>query len=189
METTCKPKHQTDQKDLVEKFAKALANYRVAEIKPLLVDGEYNYFNIDGEEVEDGNKDGFLDYLNRVCEPMRFTATEPATIEFDQCSFCKLGNPVVLLNGGKFPYNSEKFYEKQKWGLMLEFENELIIGVTFCATFIKTENPWNKGCIEEEDRPEGLFRIPEDMEEHEFFLRSSFDQPIDNDEDNKGTNE
>lgn len=161
MNTTCPEEPKVEQKDLVEKFASALAHYRVIDIEPLLAEGEYNYFDIDGEEVEDGDREGFIDYLKRVCEPMRFTATEPAIIQFDQCSFCKLGNPVVLLNEGKFPYPSEKFYEKQKWGLMLEFENDLINGVTFCATFIKSENPWNKGCISE-DRSEGVFKIPED---------------------------
>ena len=109
MTTTCQKEPKVDQKNLVEKFAKALANYHVADIEPLLADGEYNYFDLEGEEVEEGTRDGYIEYLKRVCEPMRFTAAEPATIEFDQCSFCKLGNPVVLLNDGKFPYNSEKF--------------------------------------------------------------------------------
>lgn len=189
MTTTCKAKPQTDQKDLVEKFAKALAHYRVTQIEPLLTDGEYNYFDIDGEEIEEGDRAGYIEYLRRVCEPMRFTAEEPATIEFDQCSFCKLGNPVVLLNGGKFPYDSEKFYEKQKWGMMLEFEEDLICGVTYCATFVKSENPWNKGCIVDYDRPEGVFEMENDMEDYEFSLRSKLDQPIDFDPEQKSDNE
>lgn len=143
MTTTCLTEPKADQKDLVEKFAKALAQYRVSEIEHLLAEGEYNYYDIHGEEVEEGDRAGYIEYLKRVCEPMRFTAAEPATIEYDQCSFCRLGNPVVLLNGGKFPFDSEKFYEKQKFGMMLEFEEGLISGITFCGTFVQTQNKDN----------------------------------------------
>lgn len=143
MSTTCKKEPKVNQKDLVEKFAKALAHYRVAEIEPLLAEGEYNYYDIDGEEVEEGNKDGMIDYLKRVCEPLLFTATEPAIVEYDQCLFCRVGNPVVLFNGGRFPHNPLAFYERNKQGLMLEFEEDLISGITFCGTFIKTDNEYN----------------------------------------------
>ena len=55
MPTTCQTKPQTDHKDLVEKFAKALAHYRVDLVEELLTeDGEYNYYDIDGEEVGEG---------------------------------------------------------------------------------------------------------------------------------------
>jgi hypothetical protein len=144
MTTACKTKPISDHKDLVEKFAKALAHYRVDMIEQLLSeDGEYNYYDIDGEEEEEGDKQGMIEYLKRVCEPLLFTASEPATVEYDQCLFCKVGNPVVLFNGGTFPHNPIEFYERNKQGLMLEFKDDLICGITFCGTFIKTENDYN----------------------------------------------
>ena len=144
MTTTCQKEPKVSQKDLVEKFAKALANYRVADIEPLLAEGEYNFFDIHGEEVEQGSRADYIEYLKRVCEPLLFAAVEPATIEYDQCSFCMIGNPVVLLNDGRFPYHPERILERQKYGLMLETDEDRITGVTFCATFVKTENPWCK---------------------------------------------
>ena len=179
MTTTCQTEPKVDQKDLVEKFAKALARYRVADIEPLLAEGEYNYYDIDGEEVEEGNREGYIDYLKRVCEPMRFTAADPATIEFDQCSFCRLGNPVVLLNGGTFPYNSEKFYQRKMAGMMLEFEDDKINGVTYCWTFVKSENPSLHECRRDEGRPEGVFDFERDMEEYERSIFPEFDLPSD----------
>ena len=84
-----------------------------------------------------------IDYFKRVCEPLRFTASEPVTVEYDQCLFCKVGNPVVLFNGGTFPHNPVEFYERNKQGLMLEFEDDLISGITFCGTFVRTHNKYN----------------------------------------------
>jgi hypothetical protein len=143
MTTTCKSQTTTDHKEIVEKFAKALANYRVDMVEPLLAEGEYNYYDIDGEEIEEGDRQGMIDYLKRVCEPLRFSASEPATIEYDQCLFCRVGNPVVLFNGGTFPHNPQEFYERNKQGLMLEFEEVLISGMTFCGTFVQTQNEYN----------------------------------------------
>lgn len=143
MDTICDNKKDTDQRDLVEKFALALAHYRVSDIEPLLADGEYNYYDIDGDEVEEGDKRGMIDYLKRVCEPLLFTAANPATVSYDQCLFCQVGNPVVLFNGGTFPYNPVDFFEKSIQGLMLEFEDDLISGITFCGTLVKTSTNYN----------------------------------------------
>lgn len=144
MNTTCQAKPQTDHKDLVEKFANALAHYRVDLVEELLTeDGEYTYYELDGEDVEDGTKTDFINYLKWVCEPLRFTAAEPATVEYDQCLFCKVGNPVVLFNGGTFPYESQEFYERSRLGLMLEFKDGLICGVTFCGALVKSDSKYN----------------------------------------------
>lgn len=140
MNPTYQKEPKVNQKELVEKFAKALANYRVEDVEPVLAEGEYNYFDIEGEEVEEGTREGYIVYLNRVCEPMRFTAAQPASIEFDQCLFCKMGNPVVLLNGGNCPYHSREISAQEKHGLMLEFKEDKISGVSFCVSFLKNEN-------------------------------------------------
>lgn len=143
MSTLCEVEKEIDQRNLVEKFANALAHYRVDMIEPLLTEGEYNYYDIDGEEVEEGDMQGMVEYLKRVCEPLLFTATKPVTIEYDQCLFCKVGNPVVLFNGGTFPHEPTEFYERQKYGLMLEFKDDLISGITFCGAFLQADNKYN----------------------------------------------
>jgi hypothetical protein len=62
--------------------------------------------------------------------------------KIDQCLYCRIGNPVIILENGKFPVFTKKDWEKEKCGLMLEFKDNLISGITFCFLFLHTDNPY-----------------------------------------------
>jgi hypothetical protein len=62
------------------------------------------------------------------------------SIETDHCLYCKIGNPVLLINYGSFPRKLKIHSEFEKTGLMLEFTEDKISGITFCYTFLRTEN-------------------------------------------------
>ncbi len=57
-----------------------------------------------------------------------------------------IGNKVVLFNGGKFPRVIKDVSERSKTGLMLEIEDDKIIGINFCYVFAKTENLYQFEC-------------------------------------------
>jgi len=61
----------------------------------------------------------------------------------DRCSYCKIGNPVIIFENGKFPVFTRNSWEKEKCGLMLEFEDNLISGISFCYLFLTTDNQFH----------------------------------------------
>jgi len=62
------------------------------------------------------------------------------SIDIDQCLFCKIGNPVLIINGGSFPRRIKSHSEMHITGLMLEFDRNKISNVTFCYSFLNREN-------------------------------------------------
>ncbi len=140
MSNLCKTSEGNSLKALVETFADALAHYRYFDIEPMLTEGEFNCMDSDDELDEKADKAAFMEYITRICEPLLHSSAQPATITYDQCLHCSIGSPVVILNDGIFPYKATMPYERQKNGLMLQFEGDLICGVTFCGLFVSAEN-------------------------------------------------
>jgi len=54
--------------------------------------------------------------------------------------YCKIGNPVFIINNGTIPRKLKDISEFEKTGLMLDFAENKISGITFCYTFLKHEN-------------------------------------------------
>ena len=128
----------TNQKELVQTFADAMARYQLIEVEGLLDEGNYCYFCDEGERVET-NRAGFVKYLREAFLPRIQSATDPATIEVNQCIACRMGNPVVLLDDGKFPHHSKKEWPT-KVGFMLETKDGRIKAIRPCTSFENTEN-------------------------------------------------
>jgi len=140
METTI----STNQKTIVNDLANAIASFNPVKVAELLSDkGEFNITNEKGERIGTG-KTNFIEWLTSRFE--EFIADNPdreeLKFDFDQCLYCKIGNPVIIFENGKFPTATKEIYEKEKCGLMLEFDDNLISGITFCYLFLKTDNPF-----------------------------------------------
>lgn len=80
-------------------------------------------------------KDTFIQWLNS-----RLKTAEITGIEYDTCIHCSMGSPVVLFNDGQFPRIIADDSEKIMTGLMLEVNDGLITGISFCYSFAHREN-------------------------------------------------
>ena len=61
-------------------------------------------------------------------------------IEFDQCNCCMMGNHVLLINEGKFPFQEKIASFPSKNGLAFLIENDLIVTIKLCTDFQNTQN-------------------------------------------------
>ena len=138
---------EVDQMELTRKLANAVARFKISDVAQLLSEnGEYNWMNLDGDLVDEGTKQEFLTWLSERFAPYIFTASQQLSYDFDQCLFCKAGNPVVLFESGHFPVQPLDPFDRDKQGLMLEFEHGMINKITFCVGLLKTENNYQFQC-------------------------------------------
>lgn len=129
------------EKEIIAKFIFALETFNIELLTNLLYEnGKYEIQDLQLETIE-SNKQSFLNWIEE-----KLKQTKINTITHDQCLHCKIGNPVVILNNGKFPRNIKDSSERSKTGLMLEIENEKISQIKFCYTFTKTENRYQFEC-------------------------------------------
>ena len=68
-------------------------------------------------------------------------------IEHDQCLHCKIGNPVILFNDGKFPPVKKEMANISINGLMLDIQDGLIREIKFCYTLLCRTNKYQYECI------------------------------------------
>lgn len=123
------------QKSIVNEFVKAISTGDINEIAILLSPVGIFDIELPDQDTLEVNKARFLDWLST---PLK--CTKITSVEFDQCLFCKIGNPVVLFNQGTFPREA-KMGERPKSGLMLDFDEQgLINQIQFCFTFLHQEN-------------------------------------------------
>ena len=146
METIIK----TDQKTIATELAVAIATLSIANVVDLLsVNGEYNIQD-ENDEIVHTNKAEFLDWLGGCMDEFLLVNEDrnKLTYVIDQCLHCRIGNPVIIFEYGRFPVFTRDPWQREKCGLMLELEGELISGITFCFVFLKTDNPYlfEKGC-------------------------------------------
>jgi hypothetical protein len=60
----------------------------------------------------------------------------------DKCLHCRIGNPVIIFENGRFPVFTRNPWQREKCGLMLEFDDNLVSGITFCFVFLNSDNPY-----------------------------------------------
>ncbi len=58
-----------------------------------------------------------------------------------------IGNPVIIFDDGKFPVKTKEPWQREKAGLMLEFEGNKISDISICGIFLHTDNPYKHDCI------------------------------------------
>ena len=135
-----------ETKQIVEQFATVVRNKDFELIASLLVD-DGNFNTQDAElNTQDGcNKAAFMEWLKPA-----LSATTIEQVEYDQCLHCRIGNPVVLFDGGQFPPMKLDSSSKSITGLMLDINNGLIREISFCYTFLGRENKYQFECNGEE---------------------------------------
>jgi hypothetical protein len=139
---------QRTEKLMVKQFAEAVSSMRMDLLDELLnEDGCFHFINSE-EETEEGSKNQFMEWFSKEVDSYGKYLKENAKIEyeFDQCLHCKIGAATVLFEDGLFPVTLTGHYEKQKTGFMLEFKDDGISDISFCYTFLKTENKYRFEC-------------------------------------------
>ena len=125
------------EKETETKFAKFIVDMDFDQLADLLdKNGEYNIQDNNLQTI-DVNKDQFLTWI--INKRKEILALE---YYFDQCLYCKIGNPVVLFNNGEFPREILDSSEKSKTGLMINIKDNKINAVQFCYTLLNTENKY-----------------------------------------------
>jgi hypothetical protein len=140
METIIK----TDQNTIAAELAEAISTLSIANLVDMLAEnGEYNIQD-ENDEIVHANKAAFLSWLAGCMDEFLLVNEDRTQLNFiiDQCIHCRIGNPVIIFENGRFPVFTRDPWQREKCGLMLEFDDNLISGITFCFVFLKTENPY-----------------------------------------------
>jgi len=89
------------QKVLVQELAEAISSGNIQLIHDLL-DENGEYIIADSKlELQKADKYGFLTWINSLMEERQLGFENKLTYEFDHCLHCQIGNPVILLDGGR----------------------------------------------------------------------------------------
>ena len=131
-----------NQKDIVKNFIKAIENNSVQLFKNLLNDVGTFEIQLPDLSDKDVSKNEFIKWFSN-----KLSTTEIKSIKQDKCLFCKIGNPVLIINEGSFPRKCTDIFERKTIGLMLEIKNGKISQIQFCTSFLHTDNK----CQFEED--------------------------------------
>jgi hypothetical protein len=133
-----------DQKTIAAELAETIATFNIAKVVDLLSEnGEYCTQD-ENDEIVITNKVNFLKWLSDCIDEFLFANENRTELNYiiDQCLHCRIGNPVIILENGRFPVFTRDPWQREKCGLMLEFDDNLISGITFCFLFLKTDNPF-----------------------------------------------
>jgi hypothetical protein len=134
----------TNQKTLTVELAEALSEFNIDAVGNLLLDnGEFQILD-DKDETIISNKNGFILWLKCCFDEYTSVNEDHKQLDYtiDQCLHCRVGNPVIIIDNGRFPVFTRNSWDREKIGLMLEFKEELISDITFCGFFLQTDNPF-----------------------------------------------
>jgi hypothetical protein len=134
----------TDQKTISIVLAEAIAQFDITKVADLLKDdGEYSIQD-EKNEIVPTNKGSFLNWLGSCLDEFSFVNEDITRLDYfiDQCLYCRIGNPVIIFENGRFPVFTRELWEKEKCGLMLEFRDDLVSDISFCFMFANTDNPY-----------------------------------------------
>lgn len=128
---------------IVDDLAYAISIGDMNHINELLNEnGEYVIAN-SKLELQKTDKYGFLNWIKPILEEKKIDFVNRLKYEFDQCMFCRIGNPVIIFDDGRFPIQTKEPRLRKKIGLMIEFEGDRISDISLCGTFLEIENPYH----------------------------------------------
>jgi hypothetical protein len=109
----------------------------------LVENGEFSIQD-EKEEIVLTNKVNFLNWLSGYFDEFLFVNEDRTKLIYiiDQCLHCRIGNPVIIFENGRFPVFTRSLGDREKIGLMLEFKDNLISDISFCGLFVRTDNPF-----------------------------------------------
>jgi hypothetical protein len=126
-----------NQKDIVKNFIKAIENNSVQLFKNLLDDVGTFEIQLSDLSDKDVSKNQFIKWFSN-----KLSTTEIESMIQDKCLFCKIGNPVLIINDGAFPRKCADISERNKIGLMLGIKGGKITQIQFCTSFLHTNNKY-----------------------------------------------
>ena len=133
------------QKTLTFELAEAISKFNIIDIGNLLKEnGEFMTLDEKDERVV-SSKDDFIKWISNCFDEFKAANEDRNKLDYtiDQCLHCRIGNPVIIFENGRFPVFTRETYEREKCGMMLEFGDDLISDISFCYFFLITDNPFN----------------------------------------------
>lgn len=132
-----------DQKELAQELADAISTGNILLIHDLL-DEDGSYIIADSKlELYKSDKYGFLNWLGPLMKERNLSSENKLSFYFDQCLDCKIGNPVILFDEGKSPVKTIESWEREKLGLMIEIEDDVVSSISKCGVFEFNDNTSN----------------------------------------------
>ena len=131
-----------DQEIITTELANAVASFDIGKINELLSDdGEY-CIQDEKDKTVLANKASFINWLSNCFDDFLSANVDCERLNYivDRCSYCRIGNPVIIFENGKFPVFTRNSWEREKCGLMLEFKDNLVSNISFCYLFLTTDN-------------------------------------------------
>jgi hypothetical protein len=132
-----------DQKELTRKLAESISVGDINHVQELLDDGGEFTISDSNLELIITDKYGFLNWIKPFLMGRNLSSENKIDYTIDQCLFCKIGNPVIIFEDGKFPIKTKEPWQREKLGFMLDFEGEKISGLSICGVFLHADNPLN----------------------------------------------
>jgi hypothetical protein len=132
-------KIKTDQETVTLALAEAIVSFDIIKVADLLKDDGEFCVQDEKNEIVPTNKVNFLNCLERCFDAYLSVNEETTRLNYsiDRCLYCKIGNPVLIFENGRFPVFTRELWEKEKCGLMLEFRDNLFSDISFCFMFAK----------------------------------------------------
>jgi len=136
---------KTDQDTITLELANAIASFNIVRVIELLSETGNYCIQDENEEIVISDKASFINWLTNCFDEFLYVNEDSDELNYtiDQCLHCKIGNPVIIFENGRFPVFTREPWEREKCGLMLEFDDNLVSGITFCFVFLKTDNPYH----------------------------------------------
>jgi hypothetical protein len=135
---------EKDQKTIATELAEAIASFNITKVAGLLLEKGQYCIQDEKDDIIISNKVNFINWLSNCIDEFIFVNEERNRLNYimDKCLHCRIGNPVIIFENGRFPVFTRDPWQREKCGLMLEFDDNLVSGITFCFVFLKTDNPY-----------------------------------------------
>ena len=107
---------KTDQDTITLELANAIATFNISKVEVLLSEkGEYNIQD-DKDEIVVSDKAHFIDWLISRIDEFSYVNDDSTQLNYkiDQCLHCKIGNPVIIFENGRFPIITRYPWQREK---------------------------------------------------------------------------
>jgi hypothetical protein len=128
---------KTDQLAIATNLAERIATFNISEVADLLLEsGEY-FIQDEKDEIVQTNKVNFINWLSDCIDEFLFVNEDRNKLNYiiDQCIHCRIRNPVIIFENGRFLVFTRDPRQREKCGLMLEFDEDKVSGITFWFLF------------------------------------------------------
>jgi hypothetical protein len=99
-------------------------------------------------------KEEFIRWLGGCYSKFLFRGRLKRSLNFTivQCMHCVNGNPIIVIDEGRFPVFSGNQTKYEQSGLVIKSNDHKVTGIEFCFLVMKTEHPfiYEKRCLKPE---------------------------------------